>query len=178
MPLLCNVPLAEAKQPDGPVRMWRMERSLALSGQPVKLTESFNSSLRAFLPHVATLGGDADLARAFTLADGMWWLPTLEAQITTIWTAIEMLMRPGRKDTTKQLGRAIRSYVAFDRSSGDRLYQDVTRLYFERGNSAHAGAEPAPQDVQASYAILRAILLRALYERKRPPRPEDIVSFW
>ena len=89
---------------------------------------------------------DADLARAFTLADGMWWLPTAEAQMTTIWTAIEMLMRPGRKDTTKKLGGAVRAYVGFDRSSGDRLYRDVTRLYFERGNSVHAGAEPMRQE--------------------------------
>lgn len=158
--------------------MWSLERRLALFGPPVKLTEAFNRSLAAFLPHVDALSLDADLARAFSLADGMWWLPTLEAQMTTIWTAIEMLMRPGRRDTTKQLGRAVRAYIAFDRSSGDRLYQDVTRLYFERGNSAHAGAEPTSGDVQASYGILRGILLRALQERERPPRPEDIVPLW
>ena len=43
---------------------------------------------------------DADLGRAFTLSDGMWWLPTREAQLTTVWTVIEMLMRPGRRDNT------------------------------------------------------------------------------
>ena len=178
MPLICNVPLADAKQPGGRARMRSLEPKLALFGQPVKLTEAFNRSLIDFLLHADVLNLDADLARAFTLADGMWWLPTAEAQMTTIWTAIEMLMRPGRKDTTKKLGGAVRAYVGFDRSSGDRLYQDVTRLYFERGNSVHAGAEPMRQNVQASYGILRLILLRALQERKRPPRPEDIVPLW
>jgi hypothetical protein len=111
MPLMCNVPLAEAKRSSEQVKMWSLERRLALFCQPVTLTESFNRSLADFLPHVDALSLDADLARAFSLADGMWWLPSLEAQMTTIWTAIEMLMRPGRKNTTKQLGRAVRAYT-------------------------------------------------------------------
>lgn len=178
MPLLCNVPLAEAKEPGRKVRVWKLERPLAISGQPVKLTEGFGHSLRAFLPDVQVLGADNDLARAFSLADGMWWLPTLEAQMTTIWAAIEMLMRPGRRDTTKELGRAIRAYASFDRSSGDRLYQDVTRLYGRRSSYAHAGAQLTPGDIRDSYMILRTILLRAFQERKRPPMPPDIVQLW
>jgi hypothetical protein len=178
MPVLCNVPLADARQPDGPAHMWQLERPPAVHGQPVRLDPSFIEAVVRFLPSVEALATDADLSRAFTLADGMWWLPTLEAQLTTIWTVVEMLMRPGRRDTTKEMGRAVRAYASFDRSSGDRLYQEVVRLYFARGTSAHAGAEPAATDVQASYMILRGILLRALSERSRPPKPEDIVQLW
>lgn len=178
MPVLCNLPLAEARLPDGRAHMWQFERPPSVYGQPVQLTSSFIDSIAHFLPNVEATAADADLARAVTLADGMWWLPTLEAQLTTIWTVIEMLMRPGRRDTTKELARAVRTYSSFDRSAGDRLYQEVVRLYFARGSSAHAGAEPAADDVQASYMILRGILLRALCERSRPPLPTDMVPLW
>lgn len=178
MPLLSNKAFAEAKVQGSQAHMWRLEPPPMIFGQQVLLTRSFNQSLAGFLPNFSILETDADLSRAFTLADGMWWLPTLEAQLTTIWTAIEMLMRPGRRDTTKELARAVRSYSSLEKGAGDRLYQEVTRLYFARGASAHAGAEPSPKDVQDSYAILRAILIRALSERCRPPLPEAIVPLW
>lgn len=178
MPMLCNVPLAEARELDSPTHMWQVERPPAFHGQPVRATTSFIELVAGFLPNVEVLAVDTDLSRAFTLADGMWWLPTLEAQLTTIWTVIEMLMRPGRRDTTKVLARAVRAYVSYDRSAGDRLYQEVMRLYFARGTSTHAGAEPALADVQASYMLLRGILMRALSERCRPPKPEDVVQLW
>ena len=178
LPLLANVPLEEARQPSGPVHVWRFEQPLAISGQPIDLTRSFNESLARFLPDLTAMRSDPDLERAFILADGLWWLPTPEAQLITIWTVIELLMRPGRRDTTKNLARAIRAYVGRDQASGDRLYQDVSRLYHARGSSAHAGLEATMHDVRESYMMLREILLRAFLARQRPPRPEDITPLW
>ncbi len=178
LPILCNVPFAEARQSTGPVHVWRLEHPLVISGQPVELTQSLLESLARILPQFQALRSDPDVERAFILADGLWWLPAPDAQLIAIWTVIEILMRPGRRDTTKSLARAVRAYIGRDRASGDRLYQEVTRLYFARGSSAHAGAEAVMQDVRSSYMILREILLRALIERQRPPRPDDIKALW
>lgn len=178
LPILANVPFEEARQPSGPVHVWRFEQPLAISGQPITLTPSFNEALARFLSDLTAIRSDPDLERAFILADGLWWLPTPEAQLITIWTVIEMLMRPGRRETTKSLARAVRAYVGRDRASGDRLYQDVARLYLARGSSVHAGLGATMHDVRESYMILREILLRAFLARQRPPRPEDITPLW
>lgn len=178
LPILSNVPLNEARQPSRPVHIWQVERPLNIYGQPVKMDNSFIASLPGLIIDISALHSDLELARAFILADGFWWQPTAGSQLVTIWTVIEMLMRPGRRDTTKCLARAVRKYVSQDRASGDRLYQEVARLYAARGSVAHCGSSTAMEDVRASYMILREIMLRAATERRRPPRLEDMTSLY
>ncbi|CAX23499.1 protein of unknown function [Methylorubrum extorquens DM4] len=178
LPILSNVPLEEARCPSSAVHIWRLEQPPTIYGEPVKLNKYFNESLARLLLDVRALQSDPEVGRAFILADGFWWQPTAGAQLVTIWTVIEMLMRPGRRDTTKCLARAVRKYVSQDRASGDRLYQEVHRLYLTRGSVAHAGADIAMHDVRASYMILREIMLRSAIERRRPPRFEDMTSLY
>lgn len=168
-----DVPSSE-KRPN----LWQLEMVPDWPRVTVNLTDSFLELLRLLLQPASLILRDDDVFRAFALADGVWWLPTLSAQMTTIWTAAETLMRPGRMRTGEQLSKAIRAYIGQSRSHGDRVYHDVSRLYGARGSTAHAGHSPKPEYVRASFLIVREILLRAIAEGARPPLPANIIPLW
>jgi len=179
LPLLSNVAFSGVAQSDKRPNIWQIEVSTRWpSFSPVALDEPFIELLRLLLEPASIILQDDDVNRAFALADGIWWLPTLSAQMTGIWSAAEILMRPGRARTGEQLAKCIRAYIGKSRSHGDRIYNDVTRLYGARGSTAHAGRSPQPDDVRASFLLVREILLRAFAEKQRPPTQGDIVSLW
>lgn len=103
-------------------------------------------------------------SNAFGLLDSIWWIPSLSAQMIAIWSSAETLMQPGRQNMTKELAKLVRLGLGNSKSDGDRFYNEVIRLCAARGSAAHAGREPDALDVQASYGIARALLLRAMIE--------------
>ncbi|MGO6942719.1 hypothetical protein [Rhizobium johnstonii] len=145
---------------------------------PVLLDDEILAGIENLLEPMQALLRDDQFNSAFSLANSMWWLPSLSAQMITIWTAAEALMRPDRKDMTKQLARSIRAYSGTSRRQGDNLYQRVISLCRARGEATHAGRQPKPEDVQESYFILRALLLRALTECTAPGTIETIAPLW
>jgi hypothetical protein len=176
--VLSDIPFAEVPSSARRPNLWQFETVTDWPKVSVKLNEPFLELVRLLLQPASLILSDDDVYRAFALADGVWWLPTLSSQMTTIWTAAETLMRPGRMRTGEELAKAIRAYIGKSRGDGDRIYNEVTRLYGARGSTAHAGQSPNSDDVRASFLIVREILLRAIAEGARPPLPADIISLW
>jgi hypothetical protein len=168
-PAIANMPYTNLQAQNPRAVVSRFEPQFAWSIEDVHIGPSEIESLTLFLGNLAKLGATDRFAAAFVLADGMWWLPTLSAQMIAIWSAAETLMRPSRMDMTKELARSVRTYLGQSRSDGDRLYQEVVRLCASRGGAAHVGREPEAADVQASYYLLRGLLLRSLLEGEAPP---------
>jgi hypothetical protein len=179
LPLLSDLSFAEPARSERRPNIWHLEVFTQWPRfNPVELNSEFFEILRMLLEPASLILQDDEVNRAFALADGVWWLPSLSAQMTTIWSAAETLMRPGRLRTGEHLAKAVRTYIGKNRSDGDRIYNDVAQLYGARGSTAHAGHAPKPNDVRASFLIVREILLRAFAEGKRPPIPEEMVPLW
>ncbi len=178
MPILSSQPFNAVPNSKLDTTILSLETVPNWSGRSVSITPDFVERLRHFLGSASVLLQDDDVFRAFSLADGMWWLPSWTAQMLALWTAAETLMRPGRTSVGAKLADSIRSYLGLNRSDGDRLYNEVTRLYFSRGSAAHAGRTPVAADMDASYRIVRGILLRCFADGQRPPERTDIVPLW
>lgn len=176
-PIYSNVAFSEiANAADVAIRQF--EAPLDWPIHAVLLGEGFLRELRSLLNPLQLMIRDDQFGSAFALSNTIWWLPSLSAQMITIWAAAEALMRPDRKDMTKELARLIRAYSGTSRGDGDNLYQRVTYLCRARGEAAHAGKQPKSQDVQESYFILRALLLRALVEGAPPGSIDNIKPLW
>lgn len=176
--MLANVPISTITDETVGARTWVMERPPDWPKHTEIMNRSLVSHAADLLPNAVKVWSDEVVGSAFSLLDGVWWLPTLAAQMIALWTAAETLMRPGRRDTAKELGRLLRAYIGRDASDGDRVCNEVIRLYGQRGNSAHAGHEPEPKDVQATYGLVRRALLRAILEGSRPPPLDQIARMW
>ncbi len=176
-PVYSDVAFSEMATAKG-VEVWQFEAPIDWAIPPVKLDDEMFAEIETMFDPLQTLLRNEGFNSAFRLADGMWWLPTLDAQMVAIWTASEALMKPDRNDMTKQLARLIRAYSGVSRQDGENCYQRVISLCRARGEAVHAGVQPRPQDVQESYYILRRLLLRALAEGSVPGRIETITPLW
>lgn len=177
-PTISNQSFEVARNERALVRIIQHELVPTFRGTDVLINEALSKALKNLFLGLYRLRDDADIERAMILIDTVWWQPTAYAQLAITWTVIELLMRPGRKDTTKNLARAVRKYSAVSRSEGDRLYQDVCRLYESRGFAVHAGIVASTAEFQESFMILRTIMLRALLEGVRPPLPEEMTPLY
>jgi hypothetical protein len=173
--VLSSVAFSEVVAAEREPALWELEQLAPWPTQTVKLDEDFLEIVRRLLQPSSVVIQDDDVYRAFSLLDSVWWLPSLNAQMVVIWTVAETLMRPGRFRTGEQLAKLMRAYTGRGRSHGDRVYNEVTRLYQARGSATHAGRLPKPEDVQASFYLVRDVMLRAFLEGERPPLPEAIV---
>ncbi|MGV1785840.1 MULTISPECIES: hypothetical protein [Agrobacterium] len=176
-PVYSDIAFSEMATAKG-IEVWQFEAPIDWSISRVKLDDEMLAEIETMLVPLQTLLRNEGFNSAFRLADAMWWLPTLDAQMVAIWTASEALMKPDRNDMTKQLARLIRAYSGVSRQDGDNCYQRVISLCRARGEAVHAGVQPRPQDVQESYYMLRRLLLRALAEGAVPGRLETITPVW
>jgi hypothetical protein len=176
-PICSNIPfskMAEIKD----VTVMQLEPPMDWPIHPVLLNDNLLTAIEKLLDPMQVLLHCDQFNSAFNLANSVWWLPSFNAQMIAIWAAAEALMRPGRQDMTKQLARSIRAYSGTSSGQGDKLYQRVIHLCKARGEAAHAGHQPKPEDVQESFFILRSILLRALSEGAAPGPIETITPLW
>lgn len=178
MPIISNVSFGAVTAANSPPSIRALEPVPNWPVRDVAISATFVELLQQFLQPAGTLLQDDDVFRAFSLADGMWWLPSWTAQMIAIWTAAETLMRPGRVRTGAALASGIRAYIGLSREHGDRLYNEVTRLYAARGGATHAGRQPSGKDLEASYRIVRDILLRCIAEGRRPQPSREITPLW
>lgn len=177
-PAITNVPCSDLQTVNTSAIVSRFEPQLNWAIEDVRIAPSDVGNLQLMLRNLKGLRTEDHFTAALALADGVWWLPFLSAQMIAIWSAAETLMRPSRMDMTKELARSIRKYLGQSRGDGDRLYQDVIRLCASRGSAAHVGREPPAEDVHASYLVLRGLLLRSLLDGEAPPERENMVPLW
>ncbi|USU12738.1 hypothetical protein NF701_02400 [Sphingomonadaceae bacterium OTU29THOMA1] len=165
----------EATQDD--MQILSIEPHPRMRAGEVRIDFNFVFLLRLLLQPASIIFQDEDVAKAFALTDGVWWLPTWTAQMLAIWTAAEILIRP-EMPKGKNLASGIRKYIGRSRTDGDRKYNQVLRLYETRGGSAHAGREPAPDDLEQSFNLVREVFIRALHEGRRPPLINEMTTVY
>jgi len=165
----------QAHQTENPI--YGFERTPHWHFGGVEIDEDYAELLRQFLDPTGVILKDDNAYRAFVMLDGIWWLPTTTAMMVAIWTAVETMLRPGRRDVTKRLADGVRRYIGRSKNDGDRLYNETVRLYESRGASAHAGQSPAIEDVHASFVIAHDLMLRATHEG-RLPDIDNITPIW
>lgn len=163
-PVWCTVPFAEIANGNKRADVYEFEPPLRWAIPDFVLNLDVIAVLRELLKRLTACRNDDHFSAAFALLDGMWWLPSLSAQMIAIWSAAETLMQPGRSSMTKNLARLVREALGASRGEGDRLYNDVIRLCAARGSAAHAGREPEPLDVQDSYQLVRRLIIHALLD--------------
>lgn len=168
MPALSTVAFEDVAANDRDTTIWAGETTGAPEEWIVNVDQSFAFGLAHCLPLAANLMDEPIFNRAFRTFDAVVWLPDRSAQMVAIWTAMETAMRPGRGGTTKRLAGALRSYLGTDRSSGDRIYNEVVRLYGERGNSAHDAQPASAQTVRDSYLLARLMFIEIIGRGELP----------
>jgi hypothetical protein len=171
-------PLTRDSARDAATHLSALEPVPAWPSRIVTINDAMHAMLLLLLRPASSLFKDEDVYRAFLLADGIWWLPSRAAQMISIWTAAEILMRPAGRSKGKGLASAIRKYIGRNASDGDRTYNEVLELYEMRGGATHAGRSLAIKDVERSYLIVRNILIRAIHERQRPPLLDAMTTVW
>jgi hypothetical protein len=169
MPAISTVAFGEVVSSGREPTLWAVETTGIPQDWSVDLDDDFAKGLAFCIPLAAQLMDQPIFNRAYKTFDSVVWLPDPSAQMVAIWTAMETAMRPGRGGTTKRLAWALRSYLGTDRSSGDQLYNEVVRLYGERGNSAHDAQPASAQTVRDSYLIARRMFIQIILGGALPP---------
>jgi len=174
LPILSSAPLDTiTSRQDEPIFM-AFEVGPLWRAEIMHLGPSHFEPMSEWLTPTSVLLNDDDVFHALMLADGFWWIPSGVSQMMTLWTVAETLIRPKRQGVGASMADYIRTYLGRSRGHGDRLYNEVIRLYSERGSAAHAGRTPSPNDVRASFMIIRDIFLRCFVEQVRPPHRENV----
>lgn len=176
-PVFSNIPFSEMSTKQDVVVM-QFEPPMNWPDSVSALNDLSITAIKSYLQPLQKLLHEDEFNSAFGLANSIWWLPSLSAQMIIIWAAAEALMRPNRQDMTKNLARLIRAYAGTSPGHGDRLYQRVVALCRARGEAAHAGQQPNAKDVEESYLILRSLLLISMHQGSVPGPIETIKSPW
>lgn len=169
MPAISTVAFADAAAGDQQPTLWAVETTGHPENWTVDVDDDFARGLTGCIPLAAKLMDQPIFNRAYRTFDAVVWLPDRSAQMVAIWSAMETAMRPGRGGTTKRLAGALRSYLGRDRSSGDRIYNEVVRLYGERSNSAHDSQPVSAQMVRDSYVLARLMFIEIIGRGQLPP---------
>lgn len=168
MPAISSIAFGDIASSDEKPILWAVEAGGRPDRWTVELSHDFCRRLLDFIPRAAKMMDQDIFNRSYQSFDAVIWLPNPTAQMIAIWTAMETAMRPGRGGTTKRLADALRSYLGTDRSSGDRIYNEVVRLYGERGNSAHDAQPASAETVRASYLLAREMFIEIISREQLP----------
>ncbi len=107
--------------------------------------------------------------RAFTVYEQAQWVPTTEIAIQLLWTAMETLLNLSAvSNKAKSLSAALADHVTDDRPSRDKAYQDIKRLYENRGKVVHSARNVVDNDVFNTVNLARVAFCRAVASQEVP----------
>lgn len=106
--------------------------------------------------------------RAFQTFDAAIWAHSAGSAIVMIWAALETLIRPGRRNITKNLASSLAAFLEPPGADRDRLFQLVSSLYGARGGSAHASRSPEAQHLMESFQVSRRSFIACLENHELP----------
>jgi hypothetical protein len=133
--------------------------------------------LRTQYPKALCLMSDATFARSFGTYDGAAWQPSIPAAVLSLCSALEALMRPGRRDMTKRLARLVAAYLSEEPVLRDMHYQMVLDVFAYRGGVAHA-AKWLPIEIwHATQLLVRPVFIQCL-ETGHLPDPDALETEW
>ncbi|ATW03969.1 HEPN domain-containing protein [Sphingorhabdus sp. YGSMI21] len=101
--------------------------------------------------------------RAFTTYEQAQWVPTTEIAIQLLWTAMETLLNLSAvSNKAKSLSAALADYVTDDRPSRDKAYQDIKKLYENRGKVVHSARNVENNDVFNTVNLAKVAFYRTV----------------
>lgn len=133
--------------------------------------------VRTHFVSAAPLMQEAAFSQAFMAFEAAQWVASVGTAKLLLWSALEALVRPGRKDTTHRLSAAVATYLEGDVSARDRLYAKVKALYAARGQMDHAAEEPSEGQVVESFRVARDCFSKAV-EFRQSPDADQLMIRW
>jgi hypothetical protein len=115
--------------------------------------------------------------RALQTLDRVVRSPHSGAGIVIAWASIETLIRPGSRQITARVCRALAAYLFPPGSGRDRAYGKIAASYEARGGAAHAGALPESEQYQSAFQLAREAIMNAI-EQRALPNVEDLLERW
>lgn len=181
VPVVANTSFAEPPVSGGPLVILPMETSSTQWPPKVTIMQDLGEDtlvwLRERYASAIKLLEDPIFARAFGTYDGAAWQPSIPAAILALCSALEALMRPGRRDMTKRLARIVAAYLSDEPVLRGMHYQMVIDLFAYRGGIAHA-AKWLPIEIwHAAQLLVRPVFIECL-EKGELPDPESLEQAW
>lgn len=171
MPMVSDMSFSEVVSSPVEPNMFAWETLPFGQRSVVSIDPHFAEGLKTCLPKAARLLTVPEFRRSFKLFDAVTWLPTSAARLTAIWTAIETAMRPGRRNTGKQLARSLGDLLGGSRPERDRICNNVLRLYAARGGSAHDSQTADFSAIRESYMLARSMFIWIIADERMPQSP-------
>ena len=105
---------------------------------------------------------DPHFNRAFQAFDGSRHISSRAAGIVISWAFIETLLRPGNKQITDRICRALAAYLYPSGSERDRGFTRIRESYGARGGIAHASAGLCADEFDVVTEMARRALMKTV----------------
>lgn len=145
-------------------------------GQPTnamcEIDHEFYRELQRALTRTARLIEDETFLRGFNALDSYCVAQTLDVQLMSTWTAIELIAKTPKKPkngTANYLANIISKLLRTCKSDQDRMKNRLIDLYDKRSNVVHHGHGGLSHDVKEIYEIARQLYLKAILFDEWPP---------
>lgn len=90
------------------------------------------------------------------------------AGIVIAWAAVETLIRPGSRQITDRLCRALAAYLNPPGPTRDRAFNEIAACYAARGGAVHAGDLPEADEFHAAFRLARAAIIQCIEDGQLP----------
>ncbi len=172
MPVVSDTSFSSiAESPNDPT-MWPIEtlsRQFKTVENPPKVIEKRHLSwVRDVFHSASALMNDTEFNRAFQTFDGVIWTHSTGSAMVMIWAALETLVRPGRKNITKNLAKSLAALLQAPGAERERLFQRIVSLYEARGGSAHASRSAQEHHLMDSFHVARQAFTASIDNRQLP----------
>lgn len=144
-----------------PVELNLSQRSIAARG---KATEEDLIWLRENIVTADGLMRNPVFNRAVQTFDAAIALQHSGAGIVIAWASIEILIRPGSRQITERVCRALAAHLYTPGPGRDRAFAKIAACYQARGGAAHAGMIPEEEQFYSAFHLARAALLKTIEE--------------
>lgn len=133
--------------------------------------------VRDNIESAAKLMKEASFNRAVQTLDQAIKVLSPGAAIVIAWAAIETLIRPGSRQITSRLCRALAAYLNPPGPQRDRAYNEITSCYAARGGAVHAANLPEPDEFRAALELARAAVIRCIQDGQLPD-VDELLHRW
>lgn len=181
MPVVSDTSFSSiAESPNDPT-MWPIEtlpRQLKIVSRPPQVIEKRHLLwVRDVFRNSSALMNDTEFRRAFQTFDAVIWAHSTGSAMIMIWAALETLVRPGRKNITKNLAKTLAALLQAPGGERERLFQRIVSLYEARGGSAHASRSAQANHLTDSFHVARQAFI-ACIDNRELPKAERLHEMW
>jgi len=115
----------------------------------------------------------AEFALAVYAIDGGQFLRQSALTLVSLWAAIEALFSPSTSELTFRVSSLVATFLEPPGAARHDLQRSVAKLYAKRSAAAHGKPKHEPEDLLATFNLLRRILM-AIIDRGSVPSKEEL----